>query len=228
MLHQLSANIDYVQNKTRVRSSGPTGSPEVVARGYDMAAGATWQDESMPWSCEAVRDDGVTVAVVGRLRTRRFSGGGRSWRDPHVFEQEQYVIPVRTSSDAKRVGLGMINQAIETFWRDLEKLDDTMFARAKGVPRPGRSGHTELHYARWVQKYLAAVETHGQRYMASLLESNPGYTASVIRRTINEAESSKFKLITDRPGQGKAGGRMTDKCARILDSNPQTNEGTDR
>ena len=50
--------------------------------------------------------------------------------------------------------------------------------------------------------------------MPGLLEENPGYTAKNVRRIIDRAE--QLGLITDRPGPGKAGGRMTTKCEELL------------
>ena len=223
MVAQRSANMNSVSNKAIVEQSWPEGPATVVDRGYEPKHEAMWHDELVPWHCRVAREDGATFEVVGHLRTRSFVSSERTWRDPYVFEQEYLMLPIRSAADYTRVGLGMINRAIEAYWRNLEKLDETMFAQAGGVPRPGRAGHDEKYYALWVRRYLDAVEQHGQRYMAHLLAEHPGYTANVIRRTISEAETTKHRLITNRPGRGKAGGTMTEKCKRILAES--TNEG---
>jgi hypothetical protein len=227
MLYRLSTIVQRVANKAIVdeTKSGGTGPMEIVASGFDAELNATWQDESMPWHCYVVRDDGVSIDVLGHLRTRRFFSQGRTWRDPHVFEQEFWVIPVRTSEDSKKVGLGMINRAIDMHWREMAKLDPTVFSRAT-VPRPGRDGHGELYYARWVKKYLDAVEAHGQRYMKHLLADHPGWKAQLIRDTIYDAGRWEPKLMKDRPGPGKAGGEMTEHCQRILAADMNKGEHT--
>lgn len=226
MLAQQSSIIDFVANKAIVEWSGSDGDgrPEVLDRGYDAATEAMWHDELTPWRCTVKRDDGVAFDVIGQLRTRSFISNQRTWRTPYVFEQQYLMLPIRSAADYAAVGLGMINRAIEAYWRKLEKIDETMFAQAGGVPRPGRAGHDELHYARWVKRYLDAVDAHGQQYMSHLLADHPGYTANVIRRTINEAATPKHRLIRDRPGRGKAGGTMTDKCQRLLASD-DSNKG---
>lgn len=79
-------------------------------------------------------------------------------------------------------------------------------------PRPGRAGHPPAFYAEWVERYLSACE--GPTPVASLAAAHPGVTPESIKRYLQKAE--REGLIADRPGRGKAGGTMTDKCRRIL------------
>lgn len=80
-------------------------------------------------------------------------------------------------------------------------------------PRPGRLGHPPAFYAEWVEKYLAACGRTGTP-TAELVKTHPGESPQSISRYLQKAE--RDGLITDRPGRGKAGGTMTDKCRRIL------------
>lgn len=83
------------------------------------------------------------------------------------------------------------------------------------LPKPGRRKLPDRFYAEWVDKYLTAIETHGLRDFAGpLVDANPGYTRQRIAEIIGRAD--KYGFITDRPGQGAAGGKMTDKCRQVL------------
>lgn len=80
-------------------------------------------------------------------------------------------------------------------------------------PRPGRSGHPPAFYAEWVERYLDACENHA-RPMNDLVADHPGVNASAIHRYLKRAE--QLGLIADRPGRGRAGGTMTERCRRVL------------
>jgi hypothetical protein len=79
--------------------------------------------------------------------------------------------------------------------------------------RPGRRGHPEHHYARWAARYVAACED-SPHPVQQLVAEYPGETTESINRYVRKAEALGF--ITERPGRGKAGGRLTSKAHEVL------------
>lgn len=83
--------------------------------------------------------------------------------------------------------------------------------------RAGRRGHPPVFYAKWAQRYEAAVTDADTRSapMKALVAEYPVETANSIGRYLRKAEALGF--LAGRGGQGKAGGHLTEHGRRVLD-----------
>lgn len=79
---------------------------------------------------------------------------------------------------------------------------------------PGSPGHPLAFYATWVKRYLDVCGDGEPRPMDRLVSASPGETRQSINRYLKRAE---IKGLIERAGPGRAGGRMTEKCERVLD-----------
>lgn len=114
----------------------------------------------------------------------------------------------------RRMGLSEVHALWERMlrfhWMDLP---DEWRAGMLDTARPGRRGWPLGFYADWVRRYVDACD-RSDTPVELLVNEHPGETKAAIHRYLAAAE--KRGLIADRPGRGKAGGRMTDKCQRVL------------
>jgi hypothetical protein len=87
------------------------------------------------------------------------------------------------------------------------------------LPKPGRRGHPEAFYAMWVKRYVDALERE-PRSPVKLLGEEHHYSRGQIRSWLDKAE--RLGLLVGRPSgtTGRAGGRMSAKCRRILEGKP--------
>lgn len=79
--------------------------------------------------------------------------------------------------------------------------------------RPGRKGHRIDHYLLWADRNAATVAS-GVRNPIAVLAVEYGENRNYVRDTINDARH-RHGLLTD-PGQGRAGGRLTNKARQLL------------
>ena len=84
------------------------------------------------------------------------------------------------------------------------------------LPKPGRRGHPESFYAMWVKRYVDALERE-PRSPVKLLAEEHHYSRGQIRAWLDKAEH--LGLLVGRPSgmTGRAGGRMSAKCRRVLE-----------
>lgn len=188
--------------------------------GFEQNFEVQWHGEAIPTHLRVALDlgDGVECWLHGVQRTKRYYGPeARTWRDPWTFEilnidvRHAEELPLGPSVfDGLR--MGRLYAAAERHFKDRTRVDPTMWG---GLPRrPGRNGHPIEYYADWTRRYLEAFGRVGQKCVKDLVAQDPNYDARFIQRTIDKAD--QLGLISDRPGRGKAGGTMTDRCREVL------------
>jgi hypothetical protein len=95
--------------------------------------------------------------------------------------------------------------------------------RFRGRPkRPGRAGNGIDHYLMWAVWYDAKVAA-GVRHVNKELAKEHGRTPQYVRDTTTDARR-RYGLLT-KPGQGRAGGRLTEKALRLLEERQQAMTG---
>lgn len=170
----------------------------------------------------AHRDRPEVVYVVDAVETFSMDttapGSGR--QSPWSLDSiERITIEARTGDWAqlfRQARLSSLARAIEADRRIWSILNPEAFAPSKLLPKPGRAGYPELHYAQWASRYVDATTTYGHGYMKRLLEEHPGETRSNILRKIARAE--KLGLIERYNEPGKVGRAiLTDKAHRLLE-----------
>lgn len=87
--------------------------------------------------------------------------------------------------------------------------------------RPGRAGNGIDHYLDWAIAYAEKVEA-GERHAIVALSDEHGKTRQYVRDTITDARR-RHGLLT-KPGQGKAGGQLTDKALKLIGERSKTEE----
>lgn len=116
---------------------------------------------------------------------------------------------LRTALDA--LGIERLDAAISREIRWLATVGDLPMPMRR-ISQRGTVGRDPLWVARFVERYLSAVEEG--RGSASQFAETEGYTPQGVSRILRRAEG--LGLLTGRPGRGKAGGTMTDECRRLL------------
>ena len=86
------------------------------------------------------------------------------------------------------------------------------------TPRTGRKGRSDVEYAIWADRYVAAVYKTGGKPMPSLIADFPGYSDKSIRQILYNARLKKRNLLT-KSEPGKAGGALTKKAIDLLTAN---------
>jgi len=84
--------------------------------------------------------------------------------------------------------------------------------------RPGRAGNGIDHYLDWAIRYAQRVDAGDRHPIVSLAEEH-GKTRQYVRDTITDARR-RYGLLP-RPGQGKAGGQLTDKARSLIEQRTQ-------
>lgn len=175
---------------------------------------------------EATRDDerwrGVRVRIVGTLERAHWQPDGSGpaaapWHLVGVHRLEaECDDDTPTAVMFRDLGLGSLYRECSMEFSELARSDPQIFGMPSGFPKAGRKGEPPLYYALLVRDYLTAIDEFGPRgFMPHLLERQArGLARSSVLRNIDRAE--ELGLITARPGHGKAGGRMTAKCRKIL------------
>lgn len=114
-----------------------------------------------------------------------------------------------------KAGLGPVHADWARWLRESAQLVELPpgWAEALGPGRIGRRGHNDAFYAEWVRRYVDAC-ARSDTPMKLLQAEYPNETGDSLNRYVRKA--GRLGLITNRPGHGKPGGEMTDRCRRIL------------
>jgi hypothetical protein len=102
----------------------------------------------------------------------------------------------------------------------LHKVAAASEALAGAPKRTGRRGNGIDHYLRWAVRYTEKVRK-GEKHPIAVLAAewaNSGVTANYVRDTITDARR-RYGLLT-KPGQGLAGGDLTEKALLLLSIRP--------
>jgi hypothetical protein len=107
--------------------------------------------------------------------------------------------------------------------RELVSLADQCAASKhhRNHARPGRKGHGIDHYLLWAGRYATTVAS-GVRQPIAALAAEYGEDRNYIRDTVNDARH-RHGLLTD-PGQGCAGGQLTNKARQLMAGSPDDME----
>ena len=89
--------------------------------------------------------------------------------------------------------------------------------------RPGKRGNGIEHYLRWAVRYDEKVRA-GVRFPIKALADEHRLTVRYVRDTITDARR-RYHLLT-KPGQGHAGGQLTDDALKILADMAKREEAT--
>jgi len=90
---------------------------------------------------------------------------------------------------------------------------DRMGPLAAPRKQNGSAGNGIDHYLAWAVRYVQAIEA-GERRPVKVLAAEHKLTETYVRDTITDARR-RHGLLT-KPGQGRAGGRLTDKALTLI------------
>lgn len=154
------------------------------------------------------RVTGTLVFREGRVRVRSVTFVPGPHGDDTVFSLRML----------RRMNLGWVQRQWEGVLRGSMYVDlpDKWQRGMLASPRAGRRGHPDAFYAQWVARYLEACEASETPVRALVKQwGEKGETTASINRYVKRAEV--LGLITERPGRGRAGGTMTEKCKELLE-----------
>lgn len=161
--------------------------------------------------------DVVVRALFDHLAVELAANEGKRLGVECVRVQRRDGSPL-SSRDLTRLGLGRVHRALERLLAGglaAEYLGENW--GAPKVPRPGRRGRDDLHYALVADAYVHALEVEARAPVAYLVQvaeaSGEHATADEIRAKVRRARERG--LLTPAP-PGRAGGELTAKAVQIL------------